>query len=283
MVLAVMGGVAWYVMKIKDEVAVPELESQRMLEVLEEAELPDVEPGDRAFQKAVELLVTGRLEEAKEKLQFIVNFSPGSGAARESRRILGEIHLDELFADPEKKWRKFHVVESGDAPLALAKKYETTLDCLMAINGLNRLRIHPGDELEMLPLNFNVRIDLKRRALILRRTVSEEPRRDEFVKEYHVIRYRIPDPRKDLVLRRVRDKSGWDGRRAVSTTNESYRGAEKVIWLTEEGWQIRGMPEDGNELPSVEGFFLERPDMEELALLLRVGNEVEVLTNRKSG
>ncbi len=277
LVLAVMAATAFLVHRFQEELAVPELENQEMLLVLESTKLPDVEPGDRASQRAAELIATGEFEEAKKKLHFIINFSPGSPAAKEARRILGEIHLDEIFAPGENSWKKKHTVKKGEFPLNLAKQYETTLDCMMVINNLNRLQIHPGDELYMVALNFNVRIDLQRKALILRRTISEEPRRDEFVKEYTVERFRLPAQSKVVVQTQVKDKKGMVGSRSVNTSTDSYRESQKVIWLDNQGWQIRAMPEDENELPEGNGFFLARADVEELALLLRVGNSVEIM------
>ncbi|MGJ8723052.1 MAG: hypothetical protein ACSHYB_00730 [Roseibacillus sp.] len=281
LVLAVMAATAFLVHRFQQDLAVPELENQEMLLVLESAKLPDVEPGDRASQRAAELIATGEFEEAKKKLHFIINFSPGSPAAKEARRILGEVYLDEIFAPGENTWKKKHVVKKGEFPLNLAKKYETTLDCMMVVNNLNRLQIHPGDELYMVALNFNVRIDLRRKALTLRRTISEEPRRDEFVKEYVIERFRLPSQSKMVVQTQVKDKKGMVGTRSVNTSTDSYRESQKVIWLDTQGWQVRAMPDDSDELPEGNGFFLARTDVEELALLLRVGNSVEIMMDKQ--
>jgi hypothetical protein len=280
LVLAVTAATYLVVKTVKEEIAQPALENEEMLMVLESAKLPDVEPGDRASQRAAELIATGKLEEAKEKLHFIINFSPGSPGAQEARRILGEIYLDEIFAPGANEWKKKHVVKRGEAPLALAKDYETTLDCMMVVNNLDRLELHPDDVLYMVALNFNVRIDLERKALTLRRTLSEEPRREEFVKEYPIVRFRLPKQDKKLVTTEVRDKQGMVGARSVSTSSDSYRASQKVIWLEKGGWQIRAMPEEEEDLPEGDGFFLERSDVEELALLLRVGNPVEVIIEK---
>lgn len=280
-VLAIMAATAFFLHRFQQELAVPELENQEMLLVLESTKLPDVEPGDRASQRAAELIATGNFEEAKKKLHFIINFSPGSPAAKEARRILGEIYLDEIFAPGDNDWKKLHVVKKGEFPLNLAKKYETTLDCMMVVNSLNRLQIHPGDELYMVALNFNVRIDLRRKALTLRRTISEEPRRDEFVKEYEIERFRLPSQSKMVVQTQVKDKKGMVGARSVNTSTDSYRESQKVIWLDTQGWQIRAMPDDSDELPEGNGFFLKRADVEELALLLRVGNSVEIMMEKE--
>lgn len=281
LVLAVMASTYLVVVKVKDEIAQPALEGEEMLLQLEDAKLPDVEPGDRASQRAAELIATDNLEEAKEKLHFIINFSPGSPSAREARRILGEIYLDEIFAPGENEWKKKHIVSRGEATLSLAKKYETTLDCMMVVNNLDRLQIHPNDVLYMVALNFNVRIDLEREALTLRRTISEEPRREEFVKEYKIERFRLPKQSDKVVMTTVRDKQGMVGSRTVSTSSDSYRESQKVIWLEKGGWQIRAIPEDEDDLPEGDGFFLKRSDVEELALLLRVGNSVEVMMDKE--
>ena len=281
LVLTVMAATAFLVHRFQQDLAVPELENQEMLLSLESAKLPDVEPGDRASQRAAELIATGEFEEAKKKLHFIINFSPGSPAATEARRILGEIYLDEIFAPGENNWKKKHVVKKGEFPLNLAKQYETTLDCMMVVNNLNRLQIHPGDKLYMVALNFNVRIDLRRKALTLRRTISEEPRRDEFVKEYTIERFRIPAQSKAVVQTQVKDKKGMVGTKSVNTSTDSYRESQKVIWLDTQGWQIRAMPDDSDELPEGDGFFLARTDVEELALLLRVANSVEIIMDKE--
>lgn len=280
-VLAVMATTAFMVHHFQQELAVPELENQEMLLALESTKLPDVEPGDRASQRAAELIATGNFEEAKKKLHFIINFSPGSPAAKEARRILGELYLDEIFAPGENSWKKEHTVKKGEFPLNLAKKYETTLDCMMVVNNLNRLQIHPGDKLFMVALNFNVRIDLRRKALTLRRTISEEPRRDEFVKEYAIERFRLPSQSKMVIQTKVKDKKGMVGAQSVNTSTEAYRESQKVIWLDTEGWQIRAVPDKSDELLEGSGFFLERSDVEELALLLRVGNSVEIMMDKE--
>ena len=49
--------------------------------VLEVGEMIDIEPGDKAFQKAAEMLATGKITEAREKLLFLINYYPSSNAA----------------------------------------------------------------------------------------------------------------------------------------------------------------------------------------------------------
>ena len=65
------------------------------------------------------------------------------------------------------------------------------------------------------------------------------------------------------------------GGRVSPVKFESYRNARKVLILDHRGLQLREVMEIEEE-DQGRGFFLSGADMEELALLLRVGNEVEV-------
>ena len=78
--------------------------------MLDSAELPDIDPGEKAFQKAHELLALGKLPEARDKLTSIVNSYPSSSSAPIARQIVGEMNLDELLStsrmDGKKRDRK---------------------------------------------------------------------------------------------------------------------------------------------------------------------------------
>lgn len=268
-VLAVLGTTAWFVNGILGEITEPQLEAQRLRDSLESAQLPDVEPDELAFGRAVELVATGQLEEAREKLLFVVNFYPGSRSAVEARRILGEINLDEILSSDFLEGKAIHQVVSGDSFLKIAARYGTTLDCIMHLNGLDRLdRLHPGDELMVMPLEFNVRIEPGLRRL----TLWKEGR---FVKSYDLADVRGGSSGLKGGHTTVKNKMGMVGNRVFRPVDEEYRSASKVITLEARGLQIREISEPGEEDPG-RGFFLDRPDMEELALLLRVGNEVEL-------
>jgi hypothetical protein len=68
--------------------------------MLESAEMPDIDPGEKAFQKAHELLVMGKLKEAREKLTAVVNVFPSSSSAPSARRIVSE-------TNPYRQTRRF--------------------------------------------------------------------------------------------------------------------------------------------------------------------------------
>ena len=91
--------------------------------MLDSAEMPDIDPGEKTFQKAHELLAMGKLPEAREKLTAIVNVYPSSSSAPAARRIVGEINLDEILSTSHMEGKKIHVVKRGDSPLGICLLY----------------------------------------------------------------------------------------------------------------------------------------------------------------
>ena len=267
LVLGVLGATVVLVEKLKEETAVPQLREETP-ESLEN--IPLVKPGEIAFERARELLATGQFEKAREKLEFLVGVYPSSTSAGEARRILGELNLDDLLSTEIMEGKTMYEVKPGDNFTRIAVRHETTLDCIMHMNGLQRMdKLYPGDELVLLPLRFNIKIDVARKLLSL----YKEWR---LLKSYNLLHARARDSRGGL-RSRIGQKIGLleDGRRVSPVKFESYRTARKVLILDHRGLQLRqgGVAEEED---AGRGFFLSEADLEELALLLRVGNEVEV-------
>jgi len=263
--MAVLGATVWLVSELRSEAVVPRLEA---VEVTGEG-APLVDPGELAFERAAELLAMAEVEEAREKLEFVVGVYPGSASAGEARRILGELNLDELLSTDVMDGKLVHEVERGDTFLGIAARYETTLDCIMHLNNLQRMdRLYPGDELVVMPLNFNVRVDVERRLLNLMRE-------GRFLKVYELADVRVREGARGTVHTIVEQKMGMVGDEMVAVMHEGYRSAEKVLTLARTGLQIREVADVSEEEPG-RGIYLRGPQMEELALLLRVGNEVEI-------
>jgi LysM repeat protein len=262
-VLAALGGTAVLVERLKEESTVPRLREVKL-------EGSTVEPDEIAFERAREFLATGQFEEARVKLEFIVTLYPGSPSAAEGRRILGELNLDDLLSTEVMDGKVMYTVKSGDNFTKIARQHETTLDCIMHMNGLQRMdKLYPGNELVLLPLNFNIKIDVPRKRLSLFRE-------GHFLKAYQLLSARTRRGAKGTLRSKIGQKIGIsNGSRISPVRHESYRVAQKVLILDHQGLQLREVVE-ADEENSGRGFFLSESDMEELALLLRVGNEVEV-------
>jgi hypothetical protein len=237
-----------------------------LVKMLEAPEMPDVDPGEKAFQKAHELLALGRIPEAREKLTAIVNVFPSSSSAPIARRIVGEINLDEILSPSHMEGKQIHVVKRGDSLLGIAAKYNTTIDCVMHLNSMMELpRIQPGDELLVMPLDFRILIEPRRKSVSL----WEGGR---FVRDYPALHVdsSAAHPRRAVISSKAAE---LDSRRVTSQSKE-YRAANKVIQIDKPALQIRGW--DGDEEKPAGGVLLRPQDMEEISLLTRVGNEVEI-------
>ncbi len=242
----------------------PEADFAKMLD---SADLPDIDPGEKAFQKAHELLALGQLVEAREKLTTIINIFPSSSTAPAARRIVGEMNLDEILSTSHMEGKLLHVVKRGNSFLGIAAEHDTTLDVIMHLNNMMELKnIQPGEELVVMPLNLRILIEPQRKSLSLWDG-------GRFVRDYPIIHLGVTSP---LALGKTKISSKLaelQGKR-VAPQSKDYRAAEKIIQIAKPSLLIRGAAENSEEFPR--GIILRPEDMEEISLLTRVGNDIEI-------
>jgi hypothetical protein len=241
---------------------------EEIVKMLESPEMPDIDPGEKAFQKAHELLALGRLEEAREKLATIVNIYPNSSSAAVARRIIGEMNLDEILATEHMDGKIVHEVKPGDSLLGIAAKHRTTIDCMMHLNSMLDLpRLQPGQKFVVMPLDFRLLVEPARGTVSLWQD-------GRFIRDYPVLHWGAGSKtaRRGKITAKPAE---LDGRRVLPQSAD-YRAADKVIVIEAPPLQIRAW-DDGEEEDKPAGtILLGREDMEELSLLTRVGNEVEI-------
>lgn len=236
------------------------------VKMLESAELPDVDPGEKAFQKAHELLALGKLDEAREKLNSIITLYPASAAAPVARRIVGEMNLDDILSSAKMDGKQTYAVKRGDSYLGIAAKHQTSIDCIMHLNSMMELRpIQPGDELILMPLNFRILIEPQRKTVSLMEG-------DRFVREYQALHMATLPAGSQKTT--IKSKGAELDGKSVKAETKEYRAASKSITLAKPALQIRGW--DGSGEHPAGGILLRPQDMEELSLLTRAGNEVEI-------
>ena len=235
--------------------------------MLDSAELPDIDPGEKAFQKAHELLALGQLVEAREKLNTIINVFPSSSSAPAARRIVGEMNLDEILSTSHMEGKQLHVVKKGNSFLGIAAEHDTTLDVIMHLNNMMELKnIQPGEELVVMPLNFRILIEPQRKSLSLWDG-------GRFIRDYPIIHFGVPSPLppgKTKISSKIAELQG----KRIPPQSKDYRFAEKIIQIAKPSLLIRGADEKSEEFPR--GIILRSVDMEEISLLTRVGNDVEM-------
>lgn len=235
-------------------------------QMLESAEMPDIEPGERVFQNAHELIALGQIPEAREKLASIIHIHPSSSSAPTARRILGEMNIDEILSTTDMTGKSEYTVVRGDALLSITGRHRTTLENLMHINGLMEFgTLRPGDRFIILPLDFRMVITPARQSVAL----WQEGR---FIRDYPIVAIDMPRPPAPEVTR-IDGKSAEINGRRVQALSPDYAAADKTISLAN-GIVIRPYDDADDERPR--GIYLRRIDIEELNLLVRPGNEVEI-------
>ncbi|MFK7850763.1 MAG: LysM peptidoglycan-binding domain-containing protein [Akkermansiaceae bacterium] len=238
---------------------------------LEAAEMPDFEPGNKTFQEAHELIALGKIAQGREKLMAIINVFPGSPAAPTARRVVSMMNLDEILSSSFKDGKDLYKVKSGDSYFAIAGREKTSLDILMYLNGMMELKsLRPGDELLLMPLNYRIVIDSSLKSVAL----WDGPK---FICEYPILKMNGVSLKAGKTA--ITSKQATLDGKNVSPTASKYRSTSKSIQLKNPS--IRIFPFDETEETSLRGIYLKESDLEELFLLTRTGNEVEIRTTQK--
>ncbi|MDA7625344.1 LysM peptidoglycan-binding domain-containing protein, partial [bacterium] len=250
-------------------------------EIIEANEQINFEAGQYEFNRALELIALGDIEEAKEKLNLIENLYPDSNHSPEARRILGEINLDEILSIENMENKRIYRVSPGEGYLKIATQNKTTLDSMMFLNGLTEFgNLHSGDELVIMSLDFKLLINLpKMRVELFYR--DQKKKEHMFAKDYPIRKLELGRISRGHHQAKISRKHGYLKGKTYPPTHQSYRHASKVLGLKLGRSMIQLRPLSGDEnMDSGSGVFLAPSDMEELSMLIRVGNEVEVRITR---
>ena len=239
--------------------------------LLESSQTPDFKLGDRAFQKAHELIALGNIQAGREKLLSIVNVFPNSPSAPTARRIVGMMNLDEFLSSNFSEGKTSYEVKPGDSYFAIAARHDTSLDMIMHLNGMMELKnLQPGDKLTLAPLNFRLLIEPDNKTLSL----WDGPK---FVCDYPILDIADIDLHAGNTV--IASRVSSIGDRHISVTEENYRAASRRIIIKSPAVQI--MPFNENDETPDRGIYLRESDLEELFLLTRTGNAVEIRGAKK--
>ena len=251
--------------------------SEVLDKIVVDGENGDFVPGQREYDRSLELLAMDRKDEAVEKLLFIQNLYSDSENGAEARRILGEINLDEILSIENMSNKMIYTIKPGEGYLNVANNSRTTLDCMMFLNGLLEMSpLHVGDELVVMSLNFKLVVDLAKRRIELFRP-DEEKKEHIFVKDYPIMKLDLASLRGKSIHSKISRKQGEINGEVVRPALSGYRHATKVLGFKagRHFIQMRPVLERDEEDPE-RGIFLMNSDMEELSMLIRIGNEVEI-------
>ncbi|MES2995821.1 MAG: LysM domain-containing protein [Verrucomicrobiota bacterium] len=238
-----------------------------LTEILAPGNVPVVDPGAGSFEKAREMLAMGRIGDARGKLTSITANYPSSPSAVDARRILSQMNLDEILSAQHKDGKQSVVVKRGDSYLAIAARNQTTLDMIQHLNQMGDFKgLQPGEKLLVASLNYRVVIDTKRKTVGLQAG-------DQFVSEWPAKEMPALKPTGAKPAKISSKLAVLDGKN-VAMQSKDYRAAEKMIQTGDPAVLIRGW--DGFVEKPISGILLSPPDMEDLFLLTRSQNEVEI-------
>jgi|GEM_PF-301998 len=234
--------------------------------MLDSAEMPDLDPGEKVYQKAHELIAMGKIAEARERLNSLISTFPSSPSAPEARRIIGQMNLDEVLCTANQPSKKTYVVVRGDSPLKIANKFNTTLEAILYYNGMMEFGgLQPGEELTVVPLEYRILIEPQRKMLSLWDG-------SRFICEYPIAHMGTSALVAGKTI--IDSKYGFADGKKVTPNEKKYRTSDKAIHLQKPSMQIRAFDQEDPDRGG--GIFLFPADMEELSLLTRTGNEVEI-------
>jgi hypothetical protein len=233
---------------------------------------PEIVLGNPAFEKARSMLEQGAYDDARLKLEEIVVKYPGTPSEREAYRVLGEMRMDDLLEHRPDDGKFIYTVKRGDSFLKIVGDFDTNLDILMYLNGLTRIdRLRPNDKLVIMPLELSLKIIPRLNQLFLL------DKKGDVIKYYEpVVDMTMPKKRSesDTAITSIEEIRAYDGKTRVNITRDDYREASKKIKIVDPNIEI--ISEDIEVDESFRGIILTKPEMEELALLLRRSNTVEI-------
>ena len=247
---------------------------------IKKGDMPQIDPGAKRFEAAIDLIRKGSLEEGREALYRLLQQFPDSPSCVEARRIIGEMNLDAFFSPKQMQGKRDYIVQPGNGLALIASKFETSIDLLVRLNNLDGSMLHPGDHLLVAPLEFDFGVDLSQKSVVMMR-------KGRFFKEYTAIDVRLPPNMRVPAELTIGLKSATLAGKAVPSTDPRYVDAEKWIPATKSGLIMRtipaarpvvegaptGQPQEAAEY----GIFLRREDLDEIYALTRAGAKLTIV------
>ncbi len=105
----------------------------------------------------------GQLVDAQATLNKLVATQPDP----EAIKLLGEVNIKLLKSSLMMPGKEYYVIQSGDYLQKIAKKFNTTVELLKTMNGMQSDTIRLGDRLMVFNGNFSIRVSKSRNELDL--------------------------------------------------------------------------------------------------------------------
>ena len=258
------------VVYVWENLVVPKQRVEAEIAEIKNRKKSKVDYGQNTYQDALTLLRTGQRGAAVAKLHELMIYYQDSEFYPEAKRIVGEINIDRLLSREPAPGKSEYIVESGDVLSRIASKAKSTVGYIIHVNNRMGSALQKGDQLIVSDLDFRISVNLSEKSVTLR-TAD-----DKFFKEYKLIDFKRPPNTPREFDTEISSLIVGTGARLIPVGTPNYVGAQKELRCKLRGVALRAKSGDPQKDKYMTGIFLEREDIEELALIIRPGVQVWV-------
>ncbi len=190
-------------------------------EVAKTAPVPD--QGETAFQSALALQNSGKLEESIIAWKAWLQAYPESKKASEALNNLGKADLDLLRSPSTTGGKESYIVVKGDSLDRIANKKKSNAELIQQVNALPNINLQIGQELFIPQLQMTIVLDRTKKLLTLQNG-------DQFFKSYCLLSVPPATNSKETTTVIV-DKAAMNGSKRVAFGDKKYPASERVIIL----------------------------------------------------
>lgn len=223
-----------------------------------------------ALQKVGKLVAEGKAEEASRLLEPLIVRKDVIG--QEARDMLGALRIREIL-DPARCPSELYTVKRGDSWISVSSKTKCPLDFIMHLNQFSeRPSLVLGQKLRVKALDYRLVVNIPSKEL----SVWDGNR---FIKAYPIMMMR--DVGGEDATLTVKSKNAVGGGKDIRSYSPEFAAADKQVVIGSKGKSLVIDTSKDGKMNSP-GVYLRREDCNEVALLVRQGNTVEIVNKSKS-
>jgi LysM repeat protein len=232
---------------------------------------PPPDPALPELKAAEKLKSAGKLTEAREALDKLIELNPQSTVLDDAKNLLGEVNSDLFFSAVPSPDKEVYVVQKGDALAKIQRRFKTTPELIMRTNNMtDPTRLQIGQQLLIPRVEFTVTIQRAGQKVVLLN-------HGKFFKQYKARKWNAP-AKGGATGVKVSETAAWkDGARVAFGTKE-FAASTRWVMMNVPGFTIYGEPDDPNEKVDRPpgGIGVSPDEADELATLLSRGVPVTI-------
>lgn len=239
------------------------------------AEYPQTEQAQRALLEIADIDKTqGKLLEAKQALKKLIETYPDSSLLPSAEQALWNTNISILFSPLSTEQSMSYDVQPGDTLYRISRKFDTTVELMMASNNLQNALIKPGMKLKIAKAIFKIEVSKSKNTLKLYTD-------NEAIKIYSVAtgeKGATPAGKFKITTRMVNPVWYKTGAIVPAGSPENILGT-RWLGLSVPGYGIHGTvdPESIGKACTQGCVRMRNEEVEELFIIVPVGTEVNII------